>query len=145
MNAWLTWLVLAGALGIAELLTLTLAFALIAVAAAAAAGVAAAHGGLPFQLLAFVLTAGAGLGLVFKPFATHHLRQPPSLRTGVAALVGRKAVVIEEVTQHAGKVRINGELWSSRVYADDTLVIPVGSTVDVMEIEGATALVYPRE
>src|SRR6185437_9095910 len=28
---------------------------------------------------------------------------------------------------------------------DETLIIPVGATVDVMLIEGATALVYPRE
>jgi len=45
---------------------------------------------------------------------------------------------------HAGQVKIGGELWSSRPY-DETLTIPVGSTVDVMLIEGATALVYPRE
>ncbi len=143
MNAWLTWLILAAGLGIAELLTLTLAFALIAVAAVSAAIVAAADLGLPFQLMAFVVTAGAGLGLV-RPFAMRHLRQPPPLLTGTAALVGRKAIVVEEVTGHAGRIRISGELWSSRAY-DDTLVIPVGSTVDVMEIEGATALVYPRE
>ena len=36
------------------------------------------------------------------------------------------------------------EKWSARAY-DETLVIPAGATVDVIEIEGATALVYPRE
>jgi membrane protein implicated in regulation of membrane protease activity len=143
MNAWLIWLILAAVLGIAELLTLTLAFALIAVAAGAAAAVASADVGLPLQLAAFVVTAGAGLGLV-RPLAMRHIRQPPALRTGVAALIGRKAIVIEEVTGHSGRIRINGELWSSRAY-DDTLVIPAGSTVDVIQIEGATALVYPRE
>jgi membrane protein implicated in regulation of membrane protease activity len=143
VNAWLAWLILAAVLGIAELLTLTLAFALIAVAAVAAAAVAAADGALPFQLLAFVLTAGAGLGVV-RPLAMRHIKQPPALRTGVAALIGRKAIVVEEVTGHTGRVRIDGELWSSRAY-DDSLVIPVGSTVDVLQIQGATALVYPRE
>ena len=43
-----------------------------------------------------------------------------------------------------GLFRIGGEEWSARSY-DETLVIPVGITVDVMQIEGATALVYPRE
>ena len=48
---------------------------------------------------------------------------------------------------HSGRVRIGGEEWSARSYdeTDETLVIPVGRTVDVMQIEGATALVYPRE
>ena len=52
--------------------------------------------------------------------------------------------VLEEVSAQSGKVRIGGELWSARPY-DETLVISAGTTVDVMQIEGATALVYPRE
>jgi membrane protein implicated in regulation of membrane protease activity len=66
------------------------------------------------------------------------------LRTGSAALVGRTAIVVEEVTGQGGRVRIGPDLWSSRAY-DETLVIPAGTTVDVLHIEGATALVYPRE
>ena len=73
-----------------------------------------------------------------------HVRQPPLLRTGTAALVGRPAYVLEEVTGRSGRVRIGGEEWSARSY-DETQVIPAGATVDVMHIEGATALVYPRE
>ena len=73
-----------------------------------------------------------------------HIRQPPLLRTGTSALVGRPAVVLEEVTAQDGRVRIGGEEWSARSY-DETSVIPAGSTVDVLAIEGANALVYPRE
>jgi membrane protein implicated in regulation of membrane protease activity len=73
-----------------------------------------------------------------------HIKQPPLLRTGVSALVGRPAKVIEEVSDDGGQVRIGGELWSARPY-DGSRVIPVGSTVDVFAIEGATALVHPRE
>ena len=97
----------------------------------------------PAQLGAFVLAALGGL-VVVRPIALRHVRQPPPLRTGVSALVGRSAIVVEEVSAHAGQVRIGGDLWSSRPY-DETLTIPVGATVDVMLIEGATALVYPRE
>ena len=60
------------------------------------------------------------------------------------ALVGRSAETVTEVTGHGGRIRIDGEEWTARAY-DDTLVIPAGATVDVMEISGATALVYPRE
>ena len=95
------------------------------------------------QLAAFVVAAGAGLGFV-RPIALRHLKQPPALRTGTAALVGRSAIVLEEVTEHSGRVRIDGQEWTSRAY-DESLVIPVGTKVDVMQISGATALVYPRE
>jgi membrane protein implicated in regulation of membrane protease activity len=108
-----------------------------------AAAVGAFHLDLGLQLAAFVVAAGAGLGFV-RPIAIRHLKQPPALRTGTAALVGRSAIVLEEVTDRSGRVRIDGEEWSSRAY-DDSLVIPVGTKVDVMQIKGATALVYPRE
>lgn len=143
MVAWIVWVIVAAVLGVAELVTFTFALGLIAAGAGVAAVVAAAGLGLPFQLLAFVIASVAGLGLVL-PVARRHVRQPPLLRTGSAALVGRPARVLEEVTGHGGRVRIGGEEWSARSY-DDTLVIPVGHTVDVMQIEGATALVYPRE
>jgi membrane protein implicated in regulation of membrane protease activity len=143
MMAWIVWLIVAAVLGVAELVTFTFALGLIAVGAGVAAGVAALQLGLPFQLLAFIIASAAGLGLVL-PVARRHVRQPPILRTGSAALVGRPARVLEEVNGYGGRVRIGGEEWSARAY-DETLVIPVGHTVDVMQIEGVTALVYPRE
>jgi membrane protein implicated in regulation of membrane protease activity len=130
--AWIVWLIVAAVLGVAELATTTFALGIIAVGALVAAAVGATHLGLPFQLLAFVIASAAGLGFVL-PIARRHLKQPPMLRTGPAALVGRRAQVLEEVTEHGGRVRIGGEVWSARSYDD------------VMQIEGATALVYPRE
>jgi membrane protein implicated in regulation of membrane protease activity len=142
--SWIVWLIVAAVLGVAELLTTTFAFGLIAVAAVVAAVVAVFHVDLALQLVAFIVAAGAGLGFV-RPIAIRHIKQPPALRTGAAALVGRSAVVLQEVNEHSGRVRIDGEEWSSRPYLDDSLVIPVGTKVDVMQIQGATALVYPRE
>jgi membrane protein implicated in regulation of membrane protease activity len=141
--SWIVWLIVAAVLGVAEILTTTLAFGLIAVAAVVAAVVGAFHLGLGFQLAAFVVAAGAGLGFV-RPIALRHIKQPPVLATGAAALVGRSAIVLEEVNEHGGRVRIDGEVWTSRPYLDESLVIPVGTKVDVMQITGATALVYPR-
>ena len=143
MLSWIVWLIVAAVLGVAELLTATLAFGLIAVAAVVAAVVGTFHLDLAVQLAAFVVAAGAGLVFV-RPIAMRHIKQPPQLRTGTAALVGRSAIVLEEVTEHGGRVRIDGEEWSSRPY-DESLVIPVGAKVDVLQIKGATALVYPRE
>ena len=143
MHAWMVWLVVAAVLGVAELMTTTFALGIIAVGALVAACIGALGLGLPIQLIAFVAASGAGLGFVL-PIARRHVKQPPLLKTGSAALVGRPASVLEEVTWHSGRVRIGGEVWSARSY-DETLTIPVGRVVDVMQIDGATALVYPRE
>ncbi|GII94819.1 NfeD family protein [Sinosporangium siamense] len=145
MEAWIIWLILAVALGVAEIFTLTTALGLLGGAALLTAGVAAVGLPLPLQLGVFVLAAASGM-LVIRPIATRHLRQAalPSQRFGVQALIGQSAYVTQEVTARSGRVRIGGEEWSARSF-DETLVIPEGATVDVMQIEGATALVYPRE
>src|SRR5215475_4780477 len=81
------------------------------------------------------------LALAFlRPIARRHLRLPALSRTGVDALVGRKALVTRTVDAHGGRVRIGGEEWSARSYLDGE-VLEEGSTVDVVKIEGATALV----
>ncbi len=143
MSTWVVWLIIAAVLGAVEIVTVTLAFGLVAVGALVAAIAGAAGGGLAVQFGAFVVASALGLG-VARPIAMRHVRQPPLLRTGAAALVGRSAIVVEEVSAQGGRVRIGADLWSSRPY-DETLVIPAGVTVDVLLIEGATALVYPRE
>ena len=145
MDSSIIWIIAAAILGIAEIFTLTAALGLLAVAALAAAAVDALGGGAPLQFVVFAVVAVAGM-LVVRPLVRRQLRSRlgPQHRFGVAAIVGRQARVVQEVTGHAGRVRIGGEEWSARAY-DETLVIPAGTTVDVIEIEGATALVYPRE
>ncbi len=143
MGSWIIWLIVAAVLGTIEIATMTLAFGLLGAAALVAAGAGFAGGGAAVQFGAFVLASAAGLGIA-RPFAMRHIRHPPLLRTGTAALVGRTGYVLDEVSDHGGRVRIGGEEWSARPY-DETLVIPVGTKVDVLQIEGASALVYPRE
>jgi membrane protein implicated in regulation of membrane protease activity len=143
MMSWIVWLIVAAVLGVFELMTTTLALGIIAVAAVVGA-IAGSFGlNLPIQVGAFVVASAAGLAFV-RPIAMRHIKQPPLLRTGAAALVGRSGVVTQEVTGQSGRVKIGGEEWSSRAY-DETLVIPVGHKVDILQIEGATALVFPRE
>jgi membrane protein implicated in regulation of membrane protease activity len=141
--AWIAWLIAAAALGVAEFFTLTLAFGLLAAAAVVAAVVAGLDGPLLVQVLAFAVTAATGL-LIVRPIARRQMTHPPVVREGSDALIGKKAVVMEEVTAVRGLIKLSGEEWSARAF-DEYQVIPVGALVDVMEIEGATAIVYPRE
>lgn len=140
---WFLWLILAAALGAAEVFTLTFAFGLLAAAALVAAVVAGFGGGLLAQVLAFAVSGAIGL-LVVRPVARRQISTPPLSREGAEALIGRSAVVIKEVTATQGLVKIAGEEWSARSY-DESQVIPAGTTVEVLEIEGARAVVYPRE
>ena len=140
---WYVWLLAAAALGTAEFFTLTLVFGLLAGAALVAAVVAGVGIGLLGQLVALGVAAAAGL-LIVRPIALRQMEEQPLTREGSDALVGKRAEVMQEVTATRGLIKLSGEEWSARAL-DESLVIPVGALVDVMEIEGATAIVYPRE
>ncbi|PAZ17170.1 hypothetical protein CLM62_04100 [Streptomyces sp. SA15] len=140
---WFVWLLAAGVLGAAEFFTLTLVFGLLAGAALVAAVVAGVGIGVLGQLVAFAIAAAAGLVIV-RPIALRHMAQQPLTREGSDALIGKRAEVMQEVTATHGLIKLSGEEWSARAL-DESHVIPVGALVDVMEIEGATAIVYPRE
>ncbi|MER7173967.1 NfeD family protein [Streptomyces mesophilus] len=140
---WFVWLLAAGVLGVAEFFTLTLVLGLLAGAALVAAVVAGVGVGLLGQLLALGAAAAAGL-LIVRPIALRQMERAPLTREGSDALIGRRAEVIQEVTATRGLIKISGEEWSARAL-DETHVIPAGALVDVMEIDGATAVVYPRE
>ncbi|MEU3054680.1 NfeD family protein [Streptomyces griseus] len=140
---WFAWLLAAAALGTAEFFTLTLVFGLLAGAALVTAVVAGVGIGLLGQLVALGLASAAGLALV-RPVALRYMDRTPLTREGSDALIGKRAEVVQEVTATHGLIKLSGEEWTARAL-DESHVIPVGTLVDVMEIEGATAVVYPRE
>ena len=141
MPAWLIWAIVAAGLGVGEILTPGLFFlGPVAIAAVIAGILALAALGAAVQLLAFVVASIASVA-VLRPLARSHLRVPPTLRTGTAALVGANALVLERVDINGGLVRIGGEEWSARAFMEDQVLEP-GVQVEVVKIEGATALVY---
>ncbi|MER7492780.1 NfeD family protein [Streptomyces pharetrae] len=142
MDPWLIWLITAALLAVAEIFTLTAALGMLSAAALVTAGGAALGLPLPFQFIVFAVVATVTV-LFLRPVALRHVFQLQGARFGIDALIGKGALVVSEVTGLGGRVRIDGEEWTARAY-DETLVIPPGTIVDVLEIRGATAFVYPR-
>jgi membrane protein implicated in regulation of membrane protease activity len=142
-DAWLWWVVATLALGIAEVFTTFLVFGMFAVGALAAALAASLGAGVVPQAVGFVVVSAALL-LVVRPIARRHMRAPPQQRLGVAALVGQRALVVERVDEYGGRVKIGGEIWTARTIHPEQILEP-GTAVDVVEIQGATALVFGPE
>src|SRR5689334_8202576 len=141
MPAWVIWAIAAVVPAAGELATPGLFYlGPVALAAVVAAIVAALGGGAAVQLIVFIVGAVASLATL-RPIARRHLQMPSRLRTGTAALVGARALVLERIDAHGGRVRIGGEVWSARAF-DEGQVIEPGTSVEVVKIEGATALVY---
>ena len=139
MPEWVAWTIVAAALAVGEIFTMGFFLGPIALAAAIAAVVAAVGASVELQFAVFVLCSAASV-LFLRPVALRHLRTPAALRSGTAALVGQRAVVLQRVDADQGQVKIGGEVWTARPY-DETDVFEPGARVDVMKIDGATALV----
>jgi membrane protein implicated in regulation of membrane protease activity len=142
VDPWLIWLVIAVVLAVAEVLTLTFVLGMIAGGAAFAAIAAALGAPVAAQVIVFAAGDGLLLGLVL-PAARRHRHMPVAIRTGTARLVGSRAMALSDInTADGGRVRIGGETWSARPY-DEGLSIAAGEWVDVLAIDGATAVVHP--
>jgi membrane protein implicated in regulation of membrane protease activity len=141
MADWIIWAIVAVLLAVGEIFTPGLFFlGPIALAALAATVVAALGAGIWIQIVVFGAGSFAAVGLL-RPIARKHVTMPRALRTGAAALEGAKAVVLQRVDSRGGRVKIGGEEWSARSYMPDE-AFDVGTEVEVVQIQGATALVY---
>ena len=143
MDVWLLWLVLAVVLGVAEILTLTAVLGILGAAALITSIVSAL--GMPMAPQFGVFAAASVVGIMLiRPVVRRHLERPSIHVFGPAAHAGKTARVVHEIHGESGRVRIDGEDWTARTY-DEALVIPIGTVVDVLEINGVIALVYPKE
>ncbi|MEV8585979.1 NfeD family protein [Streptomyces sp. NPDC051180] len=139
IDAWVWWLIGAVGLGIPLVLTAMPEFGMLSVGAVAGAVTAALGFGVVAQVLVFVVVSVALIGVV-RPIAARHRDDRPHLATGVDALKGRQAVVLERVDGQGGRIKLAGEIWSARTL-DTGLSFEPGEQVDVVDIDGATAVV----
>ena len=140
MDPWLLWLVASGLFVGGEVATLDLTLLMFAGGALGGMTVALLGGAVVWQLVAFVVVSAVLLALV-RPLAKRHLvdRTPEQL-DGVATLVGRTARVSRAVDGHGGRILLGADEWTARSqYASDTF--PVGTTVRILQVDGATAVV----
>jgi membrane protein implicated in regulation of membrane protease activity len=143
MDGWVIWLIAAVVAAVGEIVTLGFFLAPFAVGALGGMVADLVGLGVAGSFAVFAIATALSFGVV-RPIARRHLYTPPHIRTGAAALVGRTAVVVDEINnlEGVGSVRIDGELWTARSLDEDRVIEP-GTRVQVVEIRGATALVVP--
>ncbi|WP_330180519.1 NfeD family protein [Nocardia sp. NBC_01503] len=139
--AAIVWLVAGILLAAAEMLTGDLTLLMLGSAAVITAGVSGlADTSLVVDAVVFGVTAIALLLLV-RPLLLRRYSIPPSTPTGVDALPGKTARVLEAIDEHGGRVKLDGEVWSARAFDPDERY-PEGSTVYIMRIDGAHVVVW---
>ncbi|WP_346618847.1 NfeD family protein [Blastococcus montanus] len=140
MAAWLLWLIGAGVLAVGEMLTLDLVLLMLAGGALGAMSVALLGGATWLQLITFIIVSGALLVLV-RPIAAKHLtNRTPLQLDGVDTLIGQTAKVTQDVDSSGGRIRLGADEWTARTQHSGES-FPAGTTVRILEVEGATAVV----
>ena len=134
------WLVVGVLLVAAEVLSGDFVLLMLGAAALAAAGSSALFGSLVIDVAVFAVTA-VGLIVLARPVLRRRLAVTQHTKTNAEALVGNKALVMSRVDAHSGQVKLRGEIWSARTF-DETEVLEPGRSVTVMDIAGATAVVW---
>jgi membrane protein implicated in regulation of membrane protease activity len=135
------WVVVAVGLAIAEVFTGTFVLIMLSAGALAAAAAAAVGGALWAQGLVFAVVSALALVLV-RPAVKRRLDQSgPGADMGLAAIEGSTGTVLERVGADHGLVKVEGELWQARSF-DGTEVYEPGERVRVLEVKGATAIVW---
>ena len=139
-HLWETWLMIAVALGVLELLSTDLILIMLAGGALVGMILAVIGVGVSIQIVLALATA-VGLLALIRPNMVHRLHAGPTLRTGAEALIGQRGFVLEPLSHMTpGRVKIGGEVWSAKPYDEDDRIEP-GTAVDVVSIKGATAYV----
>jgi membrane protein implicated in regulation of membrane protease activity len=142
MDAWVIWVVAAVVLLIAEATTSAFIALYFGLAAIAAAAVALTGLGVVVQLIAFAALSVGSL-TVTRPALKRAIGSTQLHRTGVDAMQGRIGVVTRAIGElESGLVKVGGETWTARSFYDEE-PIAEGSRVEVIKIEGVTALVVP--
>jgi membrane protein implicated in regulation of membrane protease activity len=142
-NIWAAWLTIAAVLGLAELASLDFTLLMLAAGALTAAGVSAIFPGLLWLQIVVGLITTAAMLVAIRPLLARKFHHGTELKTGSAHVIGRTGTVVKEIhPDGGGSIRLGGELWTARPF-DEVSTIAPGTRVEIMSIDGATAVVYP--
>ena len=142
-NSWAIWLSLAFLLGVAEIMSLDLVLTMLAVGALAGAGVAV----IAPSLWSLQILVASGISimmlLLLRPTLLAKVRSMPGYRSSTAKMVGSSGVATSQIDKSGGEIKVDGQSWTARPYSSD-VVIEQGTEIEVYEIDGAIAVVYPK-
>ncbi|WNV86806.1 NfeD family protein [Umezawaea sp. Da 62-37] len=136
--AALIWLIIGALLVGAEIVSGDFVLLMLGLAALGGAGAAALGAGTVISVVVFTV-ASVLLVVGARPALKRRLEIGQGLKSNVEALIGVRAVVVERVDGHEGRIKLHGEIWSARSL--DHRVLEPGTEVTVFEISGATAVV----
>lgn len=138
---WQIWLIGAGIFLVLEIFTLGFLVFWLSIGCLLAMLISFITDSILVQTSVFVFSSCA---LIFatKPLLKK-ISEKDTVKTNVYSLVGKKAVVIEDIewTSGTGQIKFDGQIWSART--EEQMNIEKGTEVEIIKIEGVKAFVKP--
>ena len=143
MLPWQIWLIIAGVCFIVEIATVGFLVFWFGVAALVTCLLSLVIHNIIAQTVIFIILSIVLIALT-RPFA-NKIGKKDNVVTNSNALIGKEGIVIKTINSvpgSMGQVKIGSDTWSAIVnnYSD---VIPVGSTIRVLGIDGVKLVVEP--
>ena len=140
MNMMIFWLIAFILFVVGEAVTVGLVAIWFAVGALGGLAAAALGGGLWLQIVIFLLLSALSL-MLLKPLSRKWMAGHKAARTNADRVIGETALVTEDIdnTMATGQVQVDGQIWTAR--SAHGVVIPAGSRVKVLSIQGVKVMV----
>lgn len=144
MESWHIWIISALALFIIEIFTTGFAVICLAFGAVAGAVSAACGGSIEMQVILFSVFAVISF-LFVRPLMLKSFSKKDNKKSGVAALIGRMAVVSETIDSQkgTGRVAVDGDDW--KAVSEDGTIIMTGERVEIVSINSIIVTVRREE
>ena len=140
---WVVWLAGAAVLAIAEMATLDLTLLMLAGGAFGGFLAALLFPELVWLQLIVAVVAAVLLLWMLRPTLLRKVRSMPGYRSTFAKLVGSTGHAVVDITSTSGEAKLGGQMWTAR--SADGSTIPEGAEVEVLRIDGAVAIVFPKD
>ena len=138
---WQIWLIAAGVFLILEIFTMGFLVFWLSIGCLFSMLISFITDSLIIQTTVFVFSSGL---LIFatKPL-TKKFTEKDNKKTNVYSLVGKKAIVTEDIdwVSGNGQIRFDGQVWSAR--STEKVNIAKGTEVEITKIDGVKAFVKP--
>lgn len=142
---WEAWLIAMLILALAEIITTDITFLMLA-AGAGAGALASLFSDVTWVQVTVFAIASVIILFAVRPTIKNWLLKDEGLNqsTNVSALIGKDALVLEQVSTQGGLVKLAGEQWTARLHPTSLKYLEAGTVAVVVEISGATALVKAK-
>ena len=138
---WQIWAIASGVFLILEIFTMGFLVFWLSIGSVLAMLVSFVTDSIIIQTTVFVISSGL---LIFatKPLVKKFTKED-NTKTNVYSIVGKKAIVIENIdwSTGTGQIKFDGQVWSART--EEQVNIEKGTEVEIEKIEGVKAFVKP--